>query len=144
VNNQGSNTELSDTSKAFLLKEAEDIRTMHFELIKGLGNTEKLALIGTSGIWTWWFSSDDKLFEVLIVLIVFQIALGLKALGIRLVMKSNRSYLQTIERSLALPDKLGWGRNTANRSRLVRAVSGHLFWLLLFGTTLLGLGRFWP
>lgn len=143
---QGSPTSLESHEKVqdFLLKEAEQIRTMHCDSIKEIGGMEKLALVATGGLWSWWFAhaGSNPNVKVLYLLLLFHIFAGVRAFSVFIIMRSDRQYLERLETRFCIPAELGWGRDRRQDRIKFRTWTGFAFWLLLLAVTIYGIKIF--
>jgi hypothetical protein len=129
----------SSRIEAFLLQEAEAVRSMYYDGVKEIGMIENLALVGTAGIWVWWFNQDPRpSTAALAVIPLFQLALGIRANAVFSVMRANRSYLKKLESRLSLTNGLGWA-SQEDRARAFRAATGIVFWSILSLTSMIGI-----
>lgn len=126
------------TCRDFLLKEAEQIRRMFYDSIKEISVVERYAFVGTGGIWAWWFTECGP-FEVLVVLLILQLFLSVRALSISTVMYKDIEYLVTVEDKLKIPKDFGWSHDITTRPRMFRNITGYLFWPVLLLTQFFGM-----
>ena len=117
----------------YLVKEAEYVRKAYDERVSQTRALERYALLATGLIWSW-CATNYALPPVRILIwmpALITFLFGIRAWGYAKSMYTTRDYLIKIERMIALPDDIGWGRHLETREEPRLAMTAYLFWAVL-------------
>lgn len=121
-----------DKTPDFLLQEYEAIRREMDQAVTETRTLERYALVAVGGIWSWIVAKGEPQYDALkwlpALLVVF---LAFRALVLTKHVDFIANYLTEVEKSFALPERLGFETRFKHHGTLKR-LSAYIFWLLLF------------
>lgn len=123
----------------YVLKECDHIRKSYDDRVDQTRMLERYSLLATGGIWSWCATHPEfpevALLKWMPAIITF--LFGIRAWGNAKAISATRNYLARIERHLALPEDLGWGRYLEKHQEPRLAMTAYLFWAILQLLTIL-------
>lgn len=121
------------------IKEMEYVRNVCDERINQTRILERYSLLATGGIWSWCATNVEApevtLLKWMPAIITF--LFGMRAWGYAKAIISAKDYLSILEKSMALPDEIGWEKYLTQNQEPRLAITAYLFWGILQSLTIL-------